>query len=117
MEQAAEELNFEKAAALRDRIRAISVLGKQQQVIAGVCADTDVWGIYPGQVRSGCAVLHIEDGNLLGREVEVFSAAADQEEADILSAVLSQYYLNRQALPRRFWCPASWRIWRPSPPC
>ena len=50
MEQAAEELNFEKAAALRDRIRAISVLGKTQQVIAGVCADTDVWGVYPGQV-------------------------------------------------------------------
>ena len=66
MEDAAEELNFEKAAALRDRIRAISVLGKQQQVIAGVCADTDVWGIYVGQVRSGCAVLHIEDGNLQG---------------------------------------------------
>ena len=100
MEQAAEELNFEKAAALRDRIRAISVLGKTQQVIAGVCADTDVWGVYPGQVRCGSAVLHIEDGNLLGREVEVFSAAADQEEADILSAVLSQYYLDRQALPR-----------------
>ena len=105
MEEAAEELNFEKAAALRDRIRAISVLGKQQQVIAGVCADTDVWGIYVGQVRSGCAVLHIEDGNLLGREVEVFSAAADQEEADILSAVLSQYYLDRQALPREILVP------------
>ena len=77
MEQAAEELNFEKAAALRDRIRAISVLGKTQQVIAGVCADTDVWGVYPGQVRCGSAVLHIEDGNLLGREVEVFSALKD----------------------------------------
>ena len=87
MEQAAEELNFEKAAALRDRIRAISVLGKTQQVIAG------------------SAVLHIEDGNLLGREVEVFSAAADQEEADILSAVLSQYYLDRQALPREILVP------------
>ena len=105
MEQAAEELNFEKAAALRDRIRAISVLGKTQQVIAGVCADTDVWGVYPGQVRCGSAVLHIEDGNLLGREVEVFSAAADQEEADILSAVLSQYYLDRQALPREILVP------------
>ena len=105
MEQAAEELNFEKAAALRDRIRAISVLGKTQQVIAGVCADTDVWGVYPGQVRCGSAVLHIEDGNLLGREVEVFSAAADQEETDILSAVLSQYYLGRQTLPREILVP------------
>ena len=85
----------------------ISVLGKTQQVIAGVCADTDVWGVYPVRSRCGSAVLHIEDGNLLGREVEVFSAAADQEEADILSAVLSQYYLDRQACPGRFWYPVN----------
>ena len=105
MEDAAEELNFEKAAALRDRIRAISVLGKQQQVIAGVCADTDVWGIYVGQVRSGCAVLHIEDGNLLGREVEVFPTAADEALPAVLAAVLQQYYLERGALPSEILLP------------
>lgn len=105
MEDAAEELNFEKAAALRDRIRAISVLGKQQQVIAGVCADTDVWGIYVGQVRSGCAVLHIEEGNLLGREVEVFPTAADEALPAVLAAVLQQYYLERGALPSEILLP------------
>ncbi|MDO4811164.1 MAG: excinuclease ABC subunit UvrC [Eubacteriales bacterium] len=99
MAEAAEALQFEKAAALRDRIRAISVLGKQQQVIAGVCADTDIWGIYAGQVRCGAAVLHIEEGNLLGRELEVFPAAADEGEAAILAAVLSQYYLDKHVLP------------------
>lgn len=108
MEQAAEELQFEKAAALRDRIRAISVLGKQQQVIAGVCADTDIWGIYAGQVRCGAAVLHIEDGNLLGREVEVFPAAADNEETDILSAVLGQYYLEKNVLPSEIVVSDAW---------
>ena len=96
---------LEKAAALRDRIRAISVLGKQQQVIAGVCADTDVWGVYVGQVRSGCAVLHIEDGNLLGREVEVFPTAADEALPAVLAAVLQQYYLERGALPSEILLP------------
>ena len=105
MEEAAEELNFEKAAALRDRIRAISVLGKQQQVIAGVCADTDVWGVYVGQVRSGCAVLHIEDGNLLGREVEVFPTSADESLPEVLASVLQQYYLERSALPSEILLP------------
>ena len=105
MEQAAEELAFEKAAALRDRLRALSVLGKQQQVIAGVCADTDVWGVYPGQVRCGCAVLHIQNGDLLGREVQVFSAAADESESAILSAVLSQYYLDRGVFPSEILLP------------
>ena len=105
MEQAAEELAFEKAAALRDRIRSLAVLGKQQQVIAGVCADTDVWGIYPGQVRCGCAVLHIQNGDLLGREVQVFHAAADESESEILSAVLSQYYLDRGVFPSEILLP------------
>ena len=105
MEEAAEHLAFEKAASLRDRIRALSVLGKQQQVIAGVCADTDVWGVYPGQVRCGCAVLHIQNGDLLGREVQVFPAAADESESAILSAVLSQYYLDRGIFPSEILLP------------
>ncbi len=105
MEEAAENLAFEKAASLRDRIRALAVLGKQQQVIAGVCADTDVWGVYPGQVRCGCAVLHIQNGDLLGREVQVFPAAADESESAILSAVLSQYYLDRGVFPTEILLP------------
>ena len=107
MEEAAENLAFEKAASLRDRIRALAVLGKQQQVIAGVCADTDVWGVYPGQVRCGCAVLHIQSGDLLGREVQVFPAAADESESAILSAVLSQYYLDRGVFPAEILLPCA----------
>ena len=105
MNEAAEALAFEKAAALRDRIRALSVLGKQQQVIAGVCADTDIWGIFSGEVRCGCAVLHIQSGDLLGREVKVFPTAADEGDSEVLSAVLRQYYLNRGVLPAEILLP------------
>ncbi len=105
MESAAEALEFEKAAALRDRLQALQVLGKQQQVIAGICADTDVWGIYTGPVRCGAAVLHIENGDLLGRQTEIFPTAADQSVPEVLSAVLSQYYLNKAVLPREILLP------------
>ena len=100
MAQAAEELDFERAAALRDRVRAVSVLGKTQGVIAGVCADTDVWGLYRGQVRWGFGVLHLEEGNLLGREVKVLAAGAEEDEGETLSAVLRQYYAGRGAAPK-----------------
>jgi len=105
METAAEALEFEKAAALRDRLQALQVLGKQQQVIAGVCADTDVWGVYTGPVRCGAAVLHIENGDLLGRQIEIFPTAADQSVPEVLSAVLSQYYLDKAVLPREILLP------------
>ena len=93
-------------AALRDRVRALSVLTKDQQVIAGICADTDVWGAYTSPARSGCAILHIEDGDLLARQTEVFPDAADSESA-LLSAVVPQYYLTRQSLPREILLPAA----------
>lgn len=62
METEAEALRFEQAAQLRDRIQAISALSKKQTVIAGLCADTDVWGVFRGAGKSGYAVLHMEGG-------------------------------------------------------
>ena len=58
MEQEAADLHFEQAAALRDRIRAIEVLGKRQKVLAGSLADTDVVGFYRGEAKSCFVVLH-----------------------------------------------------------
>lgn len=105
MTAAAESLDFETAAACRDRLRALSVLTKDQNVIAGICADTDVWGAYTSPARSGCAILHIEGGDLLGRQTEVFPTAADSDGA-LLSAVVPQYYLSRSVLPREILLPA-----------
>ena len=105
MEHEAEQLHFEQAAVLRARIAAIEVLGKRQKVIAGVCADTDVWGLYTGAAKSGCAGVHVEDGSVTGRETSIFTAPTDETEADTLSALLSQYYLPRGVLPREILLP------------
>lgn len=105
MEREAEALNFERAALLRDRMRAIEVLGKRQKVIAGICADTDVWGIYRGAGRCGYAVLHVEDGSVTGRETELFTAPQDDTESEMLAALLPQYYLNKSVLPHEILLP------------
>ena len=105
MEQAAEELRFEKAAELRDRFKAIELLGKRQKVIAGICADTDIWGVYRGALKCGSAVLHIEDGSVTGRDLNLFAAPQDESEQMILSALLPQYYLNKSVLPREILLP------------
>ena len=106
MEQAAEELRVEEAAALRDRIQAIQVLGKRQKVIAAVCADTDVWGMY---LESKCcyAVLHYQEGQLTGREAELFAASALDDPGEILSALLLQYYGGRSVLPKEICIPVA----------
>ena len=104
MEQAAENLEFEKAAALRDRLRAITLLGKRQKVVAGYLADTDVLGLYTGQVRSAVAVLHFQAGELASRDLEVFPTAGETGE-EILSAFLVQYYGARGLLPKQILLP------------
>ena len=105
METEAENLRFEQAAQIRDRINAISALSKKQTVIAGLCADTDIWGIYRGAGKCCYAVLHMENGNLAGRETELFSAPMEETEEEMLSALTAQYYLPRAILPHEILLP------------
>ena len=105
MQREAEALRFEQAEALRDRINAIEVLGKHQKVIAGICTDTDVWGLYHGAAKCGWAVIHVEEGSVTGRETDVFTAPTDESDSAMLSALLSQYYLPKSVLPREILLP------------
>jgi len=105
MESEAEDLRFERAAVLRDRINAIGALAKKQTVIAGLCADTDIWGIYKG-AKCCYAILHMEEGNLAGRETELFAAPVDEDEGEMLAALAAQYYLPRSLLPHEILLPA-----------
>ena len=105
MEAEAEALKFEQAALLRDRINAISALGKKQTVIAGLCADTDIWGLYRGSGKCCYAVLYVEKGQLTGRETELFTAPVEEPEEEMLSALTAQYYLPRSILPHEILLP------------
>jgi excinuclease ABC subunit C len=105
MESEAEALRFEQAAAIRDRINAISALSKKQTVIAGLCADTDIWGIYRGAGKCCYAVLHMDEGNLAGRETELFTAPMEESEAEMLASLTAQYYLPRAILPHEILLP------------
>ena len=103
MEQAAEQLDFEHAALYRDRLKAIESLSRKQLVTAGTMADTDVIGWYQTEAKACFAVLHFIGGNLMDKEYEVFAATAEPAEA--LSSLVKQYYLARNAAPRRVLLP------------
>ena len=95
---AAENLEFEIAAKLRDRLNAVEALGKKQLVTAGTLADTDVVG-YAERGNKACfTVLHFSGGNLLDKEYEVFQTPDEAEEA--VSGLLKQFYLSRGLAPK-----------------
>ncbi|MBO5340276.1 MAG: excinuclease ABC subunit UvrC [Oscillospiraceae bacterium] len=105
MELAAEELRFEKAAALRDRLRAIELLGKRQKVVAGSLADTDVTGFFRGEAKSCFVVLHYVQGDLAAKDMELFETPLEEQPEDIVSSLVKQYYGGRTALPRQILLP------------
>ena len=103
MEQAAEMLEFERAAALRDRLLAIENLGNKQLVTAGTMAHTDVIGYYQNVSKACFAVLHYVDGSLLDKEYEILPPSDDP--ADAVSSLVKQYYLSRNCAPKEILLP------------
>ena len=98
MLSAAENLEFELAAALRDRLNAVENLGKKQLVTALSLADTDVIGYGETETRACFAVLHFSGGNLLDKDYEIFPKPDDKQEA--VSSLLKQYYISRGLAPK-----------------
>ena len=82
MLNAAENLEFELAASLRDRLNAVEALGQKQLVTAGTLADTDVIGYGQTEAKACFVVLHFSNGNLLDKDYEVFSLPDDPETAN-----------------------------------
>ena len=105
MEQAAEELRFERAAELRDRLRAIELLGARQKVVAGSLADTDVTGFYRGTAKSCFVVLHYVQGDLAAKEFDLIETPMEEEEGAVLSSLVREYYVGRTRLPKQILLP------------
>ena len=95
---AADNMEFELAAGLRDRLNAVEALSKKQLVTAGSMADMDVIGYGQTETKACFAVLHYRGGNLLDKDYEVFSAPDDPESA--VSSLMKQYYLTRGLAPK-----------------
>lgn len=98
MLEAADNLNFELAASLRDRLNAVENLGQKQLVTAITLADTDVVGYAETESKACFTVLHFSKGNLLDKDYEVFPVPDEKNEA--VSSLLKQYYISRGIAPK-----------------
>lgn len=96
MEEAAEAMEFERAAALRDRIRAIESLGEKQAVIATNHAVMDVFAL--GRLDDAIVVfaLFVRQGKVIGTEKFRMDAAQGEPDSEVLAAFLTQYYAEAQ---------------------
>lgn len=100
---AAENMDFEIAAELRDRLKAVEALGQKQLVTAGVSADTDVIGYAVVGAKACFSILHYSSGNLLDKEFEILADMDDPEQT--VAALLKQFYMSRGLVPKKILLP------------
>jgi excinuclease ABC subunit C len=91
MEEAAQDLNYEEAARLRDRIGALELALEKQNVDWGGSQDQDVLGIHTDHDTNQLCILFVRGGKLLGsKSFTPLKTKADKGE--IISSALQQYY-------------------------
>jgi excinuclease ABC subunit C len=100
MEEAAEQLEFERAADLRDRIRAAEKVVTQQQIVYTSLADEDIVGVCRQGVYSCVQVFLIRTGRLIGREHFVLEGPGDEDEGEVLTSFVEQYYSQSTDVPQ-----------------
>ncbi len=96
---AAEELNFERAAALRDSISALKRLSDKQKVVADTKINRDVFALYTSETEGVLATLSIREGSLVGKNEFLLSAEAPTSPEDMLNLILN-YYEGGISIPR-----------------
>lgn len=99
MENAAENLDFERAAELRDAINSIKTIQEKQKVITTALEDQDVIAFSNSDGGSCIEIFFIRGGKLLGRENFYFDHI-EEDNHDLLSQFMMQFYSNREYVPR-----------------
>jgi excinuclease ABC subunit C len=99
MEDAAESLEFERAADLRDRIRAAERVVTQQQIVYSSVADEDIIGVHHEGPYSAVQVFLIRGGRLIGREHFVLEGHGEESESEIVWSFVIQYYSQTTDIP------------------
>ncbi len=100
MQSASKEMNFEKAAELRDRIRALTfVSGSTKTVNPTTFSDGDVIGIYSAGGQSCVQVFFFRAGQNWGNHSFFPRHGKDETSADVLDAFMAQFYV-RKPIPK-----------------
>lgn len=99
MEQAAEALRFERAAALRDQIRAIENVVERQKVISADYVDSDVLALARSDGEACVQVFFIRGGKLIGRDYFLLEGASAASDSDVMAEFLKQFYDQAPVVP------------------
>jgi excinuclease ABC subunit C len=105
MLEASESLEFERAGALRDRLRAIERVYEGQKVVGLGKENLDVIGAAFGGEEAWVEVFFVRHGNLTGRDHFTMTGTRDESGKEILERFIEQFYSSASHVPRSILTP------------
>jgi excinuclease ABC subunit C len=106
MEKASEEMRFEKAAALRDQLKAIqNIIERQRIVFATDYIDSDVLAMARSDGEACVQVFFIRGGKLIGREYFILEGTEDAKDTEVMEQFITQFYTEAANIPEQVMLP------------
>ncbi|SFG62289.1 Excinuclease ABC subunit C [Desulfotomaculum arcticum] len=100
MESAAENLEFERAAELRDQLQAVEKVIERQKVVYADREDRDVVAMARGEDECCVMIFFVRGGKLIGRERFMLDGTGMMDRGEVITAFIKQYYLRAEFIPR-----------------
>jgi excinuclease ABC subunit C len=106
MQKASEEMRFEKAAAIRDQLKAIqSIIERQKIVFATDYKDSDVLAMARSNGEACVQVFFIRGGKMIGREYFILEGTEDEADAEVMEQFITQFYTEAAIIPQQVMLP------------
>ena len=106
MQKASEEMRFEKAAALRDQLKAVgSIIERQKIVFATDYKDSDVLAMARTDGEACVQIFFIRGGKLIGREYFILEGTEDTANQEVMSEFIKQFYTEAANIPEQVMIP------------
>ncbi len=101
MNRASGQLEFEKAAKLRDQLQAVEKVVARQKIISSALEDQDIIAFARGDNEVCVQVFFVRQGKLLGRNHFFLKGTGEMSRSDVMTAFIKQYYSRVEQPPRQ----------------
>ncbi len=101
MIEASKNMEYEKAADLRDELNAVESIMQRQKVSNISENDIDVIGLYRDEYEICIEIFYVRNSKMVGRDNFFLKGLNDEDDKEIISDFIKQYYVGRQFFPNK----------------
>ncbi len=105
MRKASDNMEFEKAAVIRDQIKSIKAIGEKQKASVNETEERDIIAMAAEEDEAVVQVFFVRSGKIIGREHHYLTGVLGENESDVISAFIKQYYADTPYIPRELMLP------------